>query len=168
MLQRNLVFKIVIAIYIGLAVFRLTDPALKWFNTNHPIVNLPANTIPPTDIKIPKLGLDLAVSPSIVQGNDWELFDDRVAWLSTSAPAGAGNTILYAHDRVGLFGTLYKLKPGDEIDVYDNKWIIYKVTELHAVMPTDINSILSNENRLTLYTCEGSFDQKRLVVYAKE
>ena len=32
--------------------------------------------------------------------------------------------------------------------------------------PEDVEAILSEDNQLTLYTCEGSFDQKRLVVYA--
>ncbi|CAN5318216.1 hypothetical protein BH10PAT1_BH10PAT1_4010 [soil metagenome] len=162
-MSKNIVFKIVIAVYIGFAVFRLTDPSLKWFKTQNSVTVVSSS---PSNIKITKLNLDLAISPSVVKGNDWELFDDRVAWLSTSSLPGKGNTILYAHDRVGLFGNLNKLKIGDEIDVYADKWITYKVTEIHAVFPTDINSILSNKNRLTLYTCEGSFDQKRLVVYA--
>lgn len=168
-MSRNTVFKIIIAVYIGFAAFRLTDPTLKWFSDSSVSqqTNVSANVNAPSDIKIPKLNLDLAISPSVVKGNDWEVFDDRVAWLSTSAVPGKGNTILYAHERAGLFGDLYKLKIGDEISVYNGNWITYKVTELHLVKPTDVNSILSNDNRLTLYTCEGTFDQKRLVVYAE-
>lgn len=158
------IIKISIAILIGLAVFIFTDPSLSLFM---PQVSPRVDTLSPTDIKISSINLDIAISPSVVKGNDWQLFDDRVAWLSTSALPGNGNTILYAHDRVGLFGNLSKLKVGDEIMIYFNKWIIYKVIELHAVTPTDVNSILSNRNRLTLFTCEGTFDQKRLVVYAE-
>jgi LPXTG-site transpeptidase (sortase) family protein len=157
--------KITIAVFIGLAIFIFTDPSFKSFQNNQTLPQI--NTTSPTDIKIPSINLDIAISPSIVKGNNWQLFDDRVAWLSTSALPGKGNTILYAHDRVGLFANLYKLKVGDEIMIYYNKWLTYKVTELHAVTPTDISSILSNKNRLTLYTCVGTFDQKRLVVYAE-
>jgi len=166
-LSKNLIFKILIASYIGLAVFRLTDPTLKWSrpkSTPTPIVNI---ILTPTNIKISKLNLDLAVSPSVVKDNNWELFDDRVAWLSTSNLPGKGNTILYAHDRPGLFGDLYKLKKGDQVEIYNNKWFTYKVIEVRKVNPTDVNSILSDKNRLTLFTCNGSFDQKRLVVYAE-
>jgi LPXTG-site transpeptidase (sortase) family protein len=163
-MNKSLVFKFVIAVYIGLAIFRLSDPTLKWVRTN---TDFKIVASAPTDIKIPKLKLDLAVSPSVVSGNDWEVFDDRVAWLSTSSLPGKGNTILYAHDRVGLFGNLYQLKAGDEIQIFTTKWISYKVTEVHSVKPTDVASILSTKNRLTLYTCEGTFDQKRLVVYAE-
>lgn len=121
----------------------------------------------PTNLKIVKLNLDLAVSPSFVEGNDWEVFDDRVAWLSTSALPGQGNTILYTHERQGLFNNLYRLEIGDEISVYNDKWFTYKVTGIKVVSPSDLSSILVGGNRLTLFTCFGSFDQKRLVVYAE-
>jgi len=158
-------FKLIVAIYIGFAIFKITDPSIQWFRPK--ATPLPVIVSSPTDIKIPKLNLDLAVSPSVIKNNEWQLFNDRVAWLSTSAIPTKGNTILYAHDRAGLFGDLYKLKVGEEIDIYNGNWISYKVTEIHAVTSTDINAVFGNENRLTLYTCEGTFDEKRLVVYAK-
>jgi LPXTG-site transpeptidase (sortase) family protein len=165
-LSKKIIFIIIISLYIGLAVFKLTDPNLKWSKENPSIVQTAVKI--PSNIKIPKLNLDLAVSASVVKGNDWEVFDDKVAWLSTSSLPGEGNTILYAHDRVGLFADLYKLKIGDEISIFSNdSWKTYKVIEVRKVLPTDINSILSNRNRLTLYTCNGAFDQKRLVVYAE-
>lgn len=165
MVKPKLVISLIIAIYIGFAIFKITDPSLRWFLPK--ASPFPVIASSPTDIKIPKLNLDLAVSPSIIENNSWQLFDDRVAWLSTSSIPGKGNTILYAHDRTGLFGDLYKLKTGDEIDIYNGGWNTYMVTEIHAVTPTDVNSVFGNENRLTLYTCEGTFDAKRLVVYAK-
>ncbi len=168
MLLKNILFRIVVAIYVGLAVFRLTDPTLKWFKTFQTSVKqIPVAIDIPSNIKIPKLNLDLAISPSVVEGNNWEVFDDRVAWLSSSAHPGKGNMILYAHDRKGLFSDLYKLRRGDDINIYEDSWMSYKVTEIRRVKPNDVNSILSDRNRLTLYTCEGSFDQKRLVVYAE-
>lgn len=166
-MSKDSLFKIIIAIYIGAAIFRLTDPTLKWFKTSNQPASIPVNIVPPTEITIPSLSLDLKISPSIVKGNDWQLFDDKVAWLSTSALPGKGNTILYAHDRPGLFGDLYKLKINDVIEIYDGKWNSYKVSEVHKVLPTDIDSVFGDKNRLTLYTCIGSFDQKRLVVYAE-
>lgn len=165
MFTKNTIFKLLVSIYIGLAVFRLTDPTLKWLKQNSPLVpNIPQA---PSDIKIPKLNLNLAVSPSVIKNGNWQIFDDRVAWLSTSSLPGHGNAILYAHDRIGLFGNLYQLQVGDEIEIYVDKWITYKVTEVRKVNPTDITAVLSNKNRLTLYTCSGTFDQKRLVVYAE-
>jgi len=123
---------------------------------------------PPTAIAIPKINKNLPIKPAVVHGNNWSLFDDAVAWLSTSAVPGEGNVILYAHNWNSLWSDLYLLVPGDIIEVQQNNlWKTYKVSQSHWVDQHDIESILSNENRLTLFTCEGSFDQKRRVVYAE-
>lgn len=164
-ITKALLYKILLAVYIGAALFRITDPNLKWVKEESQIVKKIDKA--PTNIKISTLNLDLAISPSKVKENDWEVFDDRVAWLSTSSFPGDGNVILYAHDRIGLFQNLKNIKVGDEIEIYNGKYVTYKVTEVKIVKPNDIESILSNKNRLTLYTCSGSFDQKRLIVYAE-
>jgi len=161
----KLIIKILIAIYIGLAIFKLTDPSLHWVKPAPTVI--PSVAHAPTEIKIPKISLDIAISPSVLKGNDWQVYDDRVAWLSTSSLLGQGNTILYAHERPGLFLDLYKLKTGDEVDIFDGKWHIYQVKESHIVNPGDINAVFSDKNHITMYTCQGSFDQKRLVVYAE-
>ena len=123
---------------------------------------------PPTAINIPKIGKSLPIKPAHVTDNTWDLFDDAVAWLSTSAAPGQGNVILYAHNWQSLWGDLYLLKPGDSIVVqHENAWKEYIVTESREIMANDVQAILSDKNQLTLYTCEGSFNQKRRVVYAK-
>jgi LPXTG-site transpeptidase (sortase) family protein len=125
-------------------------------------------TAPPTSVNIIKIKKDLPIKPATVRGNDWDMFGDAVAWLSTSATPGKGNVILYAHDWVNLWADLYLLKPGDLIEVRQGDIVhTYEVTQSKAVDQHDVKSILSDENRLTLYTCEGSFDEKRRVVYAK-
>ena len=123
---------------------------------------------PPTAINIPKIGKNLPIRPAHVVGNTWDLYDDAVAWLSTSATPGEGNVILYAHDWQSLWGDLYLLNVGDTIEVQQNNvWKEYVVSESRAVAPNDTQSILSEADQLTMYTCEGNFDQKRRVVYAK-
>jgi len=128
----------------------------------------PAPKFPPTRIRIPKLEIDLAVKSATVSGNTWDMFDDAIAWLSTSSVPEQGNVILYGHNRKNLFLDLYKLAAGDSIEIeQQGVWLRYIVTESKSVTPKDVASILSDENRLTLYTCEGSFDQKRRVLYAQ-
>ena len=66
-----------------------------------------------------------------------------------------------------MFGDLNELEEGDTIEVMQSDvWRRYEVRESRSVTPSDVEAILSEDNLLTLYTCEGSFDQKRLVVYA--
>ncbi|MCX6792168.1 MAG: sortase [Candidatus Gottesmanbacteria bacterium] len=123
--------------------------------------------IPPTAINIPKLDKNLPIKSASVSGNTWDMFPDAVAWLATSAVPGRGNVILYAHNWRTLWRDLYLLKPGDPIEIQqENVWKHYVVTDSRDINEHDIKAVLSDKNRLTLYTCDGSFNQKRRVVYA--
>lgn len=123
---------------------------------------------PPTKLSINSIDLSLTIAPAQILNNEWELFDDKVSWLSSSQTVGNGNVILYAHNRVGLFGGLHAASIGDEIHIEQNgKIYTYIISEKRKVVPQDIDAVLSDSNRLTLYTCEGIFDEKRLVIIAK-
>ncbi len=122
----------------------------------------------PTQISAPSVNVNLNISPGIISGNDWTLYYDKASWLSTSSTLGKGNVIVYGHNLENLLGNLKNIKVGDEIKILSNeKVFIYEVTEKKAVSPDDTNAVLSSENQLTLYTCDGTFDQKRLIVIAK-
>lgn len=126
-----------------------------------------AEKILPTQIKIDNLNLSLEISPGIIKNNNWTLFEDKVSWLSTSGDLSHGNIILYAHNRPHLFGTLVDLNIGDSIIIVGSgKQQTYVVREKRKVVPEDVEAVISDKNELTLYTCNGSFDEKRLVVKA--
>jgi len=128
----------------------------------------PTTKLPPTAIRIDKLDKFLPISAALVHDNEWDIFDNQVSWLSTSAVPGEGNVILYAHDKLEMFGDLNELEEGDIIEVLQSDvWKRYEVRETKSVDPQDVEAVLSEDNQLTLYTCEGSFDQKRLVVYSE-
>lgn len=114
------------------------------------------------------MSLDLSVAPGIVKNNQWTLFDDKISWLATSEAPGSGkNVILYGHNRHLLFGDLDKLKIGEEIIVKNsNDTFTYTVWEMRKVLPEEVDVIISPKNQLTLYTCDGSFDERRLIVIA--
>ncbi len=126
-----------------------------------------SSTNVPTAINIPKINKNLPIRSAHINGNTWDLFGDAVAWLSTSALPGQGNVILYAHDWRTLWRDLYLLKPGDAVEIqYQNTWKRYVVSQSRDVDQHDVQAVLSNNNQLTMYTCAGTFDQKRRVVYA--
>ena len=123
--------------------------------------------IAPNKISFPSLNHSLNVAAATISNNKWQLFEDKVAWLSTSDEPGSGNTIIYGHNWKTLFGPLTRLKVGDRIVLQHNaKSLNYEVSEIRKILPTDVDAIISNNNQLTLYTCDGAFDQKRLVVIA--
>lgn len=128
---------------------------------------IPIPTTPPNTIIIPSVNVNLPIAKGTIVDNKWVLYDDKVSWLATSQTAGRGNVILYAHNRDKLFGTLKDLEIGQEISLkQDGKSYVYQVTQKRRVTPHDVDAILSNNDQLTLYTCDGSFDQKRLIVIA--
>lgn len=123
---------------------------------------------PPESISIPSLAINLSIAPAVTKDNEWTLYDDKISWLVTSKTPGNGNVILYGHNRENLFGRLNQLQLEEEISVEaGGKIYTYAVSEIKKVTPNDVEEILSGEDRLTLYTCEGSFDEKRLIVVAK-
>lgn len=127
----------------------------------------PKAKISPHKLRIPKLGLDLAVYQATIENNQWALYDDKVSWLATSAEPKQGNVILYAHNRQHLFGNLTKLKVSDLIELnHSDKTYTYEIRTLKRVSPKDVDAVIAEEDQLTLYTCDGAFDQKRLVVTA--
>lgn len=122
---------------------------------------------PPLHIVVKSVGISLAIAPATIVDNSWTLYDDKASWLSTSKTPGEGNVILYAHNKAGLFGKLKYVKIADEISLESNgKIYLYQVAEKRKVLPTDVDMVLSDRDQLTLYTCDGVFDQKRLVVVA--
>ena len=121
----------------------------------------------PNSIQIPSLNISLTVAPATVSNNNWTLYDDKVSWLVTSKTPGNGNVILYAHNRPALFGPLKNLKAGAKIKVESaGKTHVYTVKETRKISPKDIDAVITDKNQLTLYTCDGSFDEKRLIVIA--
>lgn len=126
-----------------------------------------ARQAPPTAISIPAVHLNLPIAQAAIVNNQWTLYEDKVSWLATSKTAGQGNVILYAHNRDKLFGSLRNVEIGQEISLQqDGKTYVYQVIQKRKVTPHDVDAVISNNDQLTLYTCDGSFDQKRLIVIA--
>lgn len=174
----SLLISLVFAGIVSSATWQVFNPKNLWFYLQKPqdwaVPATPQHTLPdiqtqtpPTGITFPSLEKSLVVSAGVIRNGEWDLFDDKAAWLATSAVPGEGNVIIYAHNTKNLFGDLNQLKVGDLIEVTQaDTRHRYQVRERRKINPNQVEAILSPNNQLTLYTCEGSFDQKRLVVYA--
>lgn len=124
----------------------------------------------PERILIPAVALDLAVKEARVVHGYWEVFSDRAGFGAGSAhPGEVGNQVIFAHARKGLFEDLPKVKVGDIVYVLSNSnWYRYRVSEKKEVVPKQIEVIAPTaDETLTLYTCSGFADSKRLIVIAK-
>lgn len=129
----------------------------------------PENT--PKKIIIPNLKIDLPVIPTKVINGYWQVPYNSAAFGVGSAPLNAnGNTVIFAHARSDLFAPLSNIKIGDKIYIASDKfWGEFVVASKEIVLPTDTSVVgKTSEEILTLYTCSGIDDSKRLVVKAKK
>ncbi|MCX8009005.1 MAG: sortase [Patescibacteria group bacterium] len=124
----------------------------------------------PTRILIPSLSIDINVTPSKLINGYWEVSETSASFGMGSAPPGTiGNTVIFAHARERLFLPLKNIAIGKDIYVLTKQaWHRYTVEEIREVLPTDVYVVnKTQDNRLTLFTCSGFLDSKRLVVIAK-
>ncbi len=123
----------------------------------------------PKHIIIPAIELSLPVVTSQLSYNTWEVSPIYASFGEfTALPGTAGNTVIFAHARPGLFQDLSKLKVGDVIQVFTAyDWFTYQVEDTFTVSPEKVDVILSDEKyELTLFTCTGVGDISRYVVRA--
>jgi sortase A len=131
---------------------------------------VPANTNIPVNITMPTIGINLHVIPAKVTGDVWPTTDNGASYLlSSPIPGETGNSVIYGHNWMSLFGKIVDLKKGDEIDIQlaDKTVRKFRVINTTEVSPSDTQILAPTDNRvLTLYTCSGFLDSKRYVVRA--
>jgi LPXTG-site transpeptidase (sortase) family protein len=123
----------------------------------------------PVRILIPSVKIDLSVTTSNIVNGYWELSETTASYgLGSGYPSQKGNTVIFAHAREGLFYNLKDVKKEDTIYVFSkDKWFKYKVNKITTVYPNQVEVIKPTKNEvLTLYTCTGFADEKRLVITA--
>lgn len=124
----------------------------------------------PEKIIIPSLSLDLSVKSARRVSGYWEVFEEGAGWGEGSGlPGMPGNQVIFAHARPHLFGSLKEIKKDDAVYVFTkNNWYGYKVIEIKSVYPNQTEVIKPTETEiLTLYTCSGFNDSKRLIIVAE-
>ena len=124
----------------------------------------------PEKIIIPSLSVDLPVKEAKIINGYWEVFSDSAGWGEGSGNLGKpGNQVIFAHARQGLFLPLRSIEAGDMIYVLsEDIYFSYSVQDIKEVVPGQTEVIAPTEDEtLTLYTCSGFADSKRLIVIAK-
>lgn len=123
-----------------------------------------------SSISIPSVDINTAVVKGAVKDNQWYISEDSANYISKNIPGNRkGNTIVYGHNTKNIFANLKDVTEGEEITVaYANgDTQTYIVEEIYETFPTDITPIQPTEGDvLTIYTCSGFFDTRRIVVRA--
>ena len=115
------------------------------------------------------MNIDLPITESKIVDGYWELSENTASHGEGSAnPGEKGNIVVFAHAREGLFYNLKDVKKDDVVYLFTkDKWRTYKVRDITSVFPNQVEVIKPTSNEtLTLYTCTGFYDEKRLIVRA--
>lgn len=123
----------------------------------------------PSSLTLASLDLSLPIIAAEKHADNWQTTDQGVSYLSSSPlPGEPGNSVMYGHNWPNLLGELDNLHPGDEIVVnYGTREVTFIVHYKSVVEASDVSVYAPTlDSRLTLYTCTGFFDSKRLVVAA--
>ncbi|MEN9389798.1 MAG: hypothetical protein RLY61_882 [Candidatus Parcubacteria bacterium] len=111
-------------------------------------------------------------SPITTTKDTWVYPENSLVYLQNSVlPGQKGNTVIYGHNFKSLLGDLNKTKIGDKIEIQltSGKVITYAITNTYTVTPDQTHILnATTDARLTLFTCSGFLDSKRLVVIAKQ
>lgn len=125
----------------------------------------------PIAIGIPAINISLPIDEGQVAGNVWQVSDTHANHLSSSAsPGEGGNIVIYGHNKPKILGKLDLVQIGDAITLTSGtgQKYTYSVTKKIVVSPNQVEVIKSTgEPLLTVYTCTGFLDSKRLVIQAK-
>ena len=124
----------------------------------------------PTRIIIPSVSIDLPITIAPLKNGYWIPSETTASFgEGSSLPTGNSNTVIFAHAREGLFLPLRNVKEQDTVYVMTaNSYVSYTIETITEVKPTDVYTVKPTEDkRLTLFTCSGFLDQKRLLVVAK-
>lgn len=170
-------FRVYCVILILVGVFNLTSlfPSSTQLNPT-PAAEPEALIIPltieqpaePTRITIGQKIDKLIESHSLSEDGMPTVSSQNASYFAASALAGQpGNMILYGHNKRDIFGKLHDVKVGEVIEITnsDTSVVRYTITQIETVETTDTQWLKPTENAvITLYTCTGWMDSKRLIV----
>ena len=140
------------------------------FRIDEKLLGASVPTQPPLRIVVPTRKVDLSIVEAPVVNGYWELSETTASHgVGSANPGQNGNIVVFAHARDALFGPLREIKKSEVIYILTkDRWFRYIVEETKLVDPNQVEHIQSTDTeQLTLFTCSGFLDTKRLIVHAK-
>ncbi len=146
------------------------SPALSGFRIDQKLLTTGTSVQAPLRIIIPSLEIDISIKEAKIINGFWELSETTASHgAGTANPGQNGNIVIFAHAREKLFLPLRNIKSDALVYILTkDSWHRYQVTTTKLVNPNDVMVIApTKEETLTLFTCSGFLDSKRLIVSAK-
>ena len=134
------------------------------------INNVLISELQPKRIYIKNVDINLSIEEGKIVDGVWQISSTTATHLINSdVPGRTGNVVIYGHNLWNIFGKLENIQKGDVVDIFtvNGRKYEYKVSDILRVDPSDIEVVNpTNYSVLTIYTCTGFLDSKRLVVKA--
>ena len=140
------------------------------FRIDEKLLGTSVPTQPPLRIVVPTRKVDLSIVEARVVNGYWELSETTASHgVGSANPGQNGNIVVFAHARNELFGPLREIKKDEVVYILTkDRWFRYRVEETKLVDPKEVEHIKpADTEQLTLFTCSGFLDTKRLIVHAK-
>lgn len=144
-------------------VWRYHNARILSFNTKE-VAKIDSSSVKPIHIKAYPVGVDVDIKPAVITKGVWPVFPDTAGYVINN-----NNVIIYGHNKNNVLGPIRWISLGTiiEIKTSDGKLHKYKVEKVDTIDPDNLSYIeKKDEETLTVYTCTGFLDSKRLVVVA--
>ncbi len=124
----------------------------------------------PKRLVIPSLSLGLPIISEQMSNGTWTVEEGVANFAEESSPfnGDVGNSVLFGHNKQDAFRPMANLKKGDLVFVQSSQYQFgYEVNTLSTTSPKNVDVMKpGTERELTLITCNGIFDEKRLIIKA--
>lgn len=124
----------------------------------------------PKRLVIPTLQMGLPIVTVPMENGTWRVEEGVANFAEETSPfnGDVGNSVLFGHNKPDAFRPMSALKKGDVVYVQTSTYqFAYEVTEVTTTNPKNIDVMRPGTDReLTLITCNGFFDEKRLIIKA--
>ncbi|MDQ3099011.1 MAG: sortase [bacterium] len=120
---------------------------------------------------VPSLSMGLPIVSVPLKNDTWPV-EEGVANFAEESSAfngDTGNSVLFGHNKPDAFRPLNKLKVGESVYVQTSQYqFSYEVKDISTTNPKNIDVMKPGDKyELTLITCNGFFDEKRLIIKAE-
>ncbi|MEN8253023.1 MAG: sortase [Patescibacteria group bacterium] len=126
--------------------------------------------INPVNISFPSDNKKIPIESAHIINGNWQTSNITATHLITSSGlGGGGNIVIYGHNTKNIFRSLKNIKVDEKISLEsaDNKIYEYQIQEIKEVTPEEVSDVQPTDYEvLTIYTCTGWLDSRRLIVKA--
>lgn len=118
---------------------------------------------------IPNVSVGLPIVTVPLANGTWEVEESVANFAAESSPftGEPGNSVIFGHNKLDAFRPINKLKRGDQVHVQTSTHqFTYVVKSISTTAPTNVDVLkpVEGKKELTLITCNGVFDEKRLII----